>query len=173
MVISLVKQKVRSDEEIVEPAKVIKEKRRRIQILERTTTCPICKQDIVFKITNRFLDGILKNTEKVQETHFHDPLRCLYNAPVDFETKREVEKCGNCKNWAGTYRCDSRCDEHCNKHSRLITEEEYEWIKKHYPDKLKTWNGKEITFEDMQMSHYKLKYVCYEDEWCEHYEDDR
>jgi len=167
-------RKIISDEEIKIPKKVVKAKKKRIEVVEETVKCPICKNDVVFKITNQYTDGVLKKTERKQETWSHDPLKCLQNASVDFNTQSEVEKCSNCKNWAGNYNsCGDRRDEYCNKHSRLMTEKEYEWIKKFYPDKVKTWNGKEVTFEDMQRYYNKLKYICYADEWCEHYEDDR
>jgi len=166
-------KKIISDTEIVEPKKIIKEKKRRIQIVEETVICPICKAEVVFKITNTFLNGGLKKSDKEQETWFHDPLKCLKEALKDFEYKDEVDKCSNCKHWAGYYRCDSMTDEYCNKHSRFITQEEYDWILKVYPKKLEDYRGKIKTFEDMQISYNKLKYVCFEDEWCEYYEDDK
>jgi len=170
----MTKQKITTDEETIEPEKIIPAKKRRVQVIEETIICPICKREVVFKITNRFLDGVLKKTERKQETWSHDPLKCLHNVATDFETKSEVEKCGNCKQWAGGYdSCGGMKDEYCEKHSRYITKKEFDWIKKFYPEKLKQWGGENLTFKDMQVWYRKLKYICYEDEWCEHYEDDR
>jgi len=168
-------KKIISDTEIVEPKKIIKEKKRRIQIVEETVICPICKAEVVFKITNTFLNGGLKKSDKEQETWFHNPLTCLKRASKNFEHKEEVDKCGNCKHWAGHWssNCGEMRDEYCTKHSRLITQEEYDWVLKTYPEKLTGYQGKIETFDEMQKWYNKLKYVCYEDEWCEYYEDDK
>ena len=167
-------KKVLSDEETVIPDKVIKGRKVRIEVVEETIKCPICKTDVVFKIRNKYIDRILKKSEREQETWTHDPMECLQDAPTDFETKFEVDKCSNCKNWAGSYgRCGDRSDEYCNKHSRTMTKREYNWIKRVFPEKLKRWVGDDITFEDTQVFYHKLKYVCFEDHWCAHYEDDK
>ena len=169
----MVKRIIKSDDEVIEPEKIIKKKKRRTQVIEETIVCPICKEDVIFEIIEKYVDGILKSSERENKSYFHDPLKCLQKVEVDFKTVNEVEKCGNCKQWAGHHRCGEMTDQFCKKHSRKITKEEFDWVKEFYPDKIMSPSGEEKTFKGMQSWYNVLEYVCYEDEWCEHYEDDR
>lgn len=162
-------KKIVSETETEEPEKIVKAKKIRTEVIEEKHICPICKQELVFTITNRYVNGKLSKSDK-DDDNWHDPLECLQNAPNTLKTKSNVDSCKNCTHWAGNWNssCNEMQDEFCNKHSRPMTKEEYDWIREIYPEKLADY-GKIRAFKDLLWMD-DLKYVCYEQDWCECYE---